>query len=167
MQSKFRMRLGEFEVEFEGDAEFIKKDLPETISSVAKLGQDISTAVSKSTLLDKSTRASATSADEQDLSGMTINSIAAKLKPNSGSQLIITACAKFIFIDKKPDCSRQEILDEIKLATGYYMKSYCDNLTNYLGRLVKSKELVEVAKDKYTLSQAEKERILIILKQEA
>ncbi len=146
MSSKIRIKIGAVEVEYEGTEEFLKKELPELLAAVAKLY-----------------RTSATTPDEEgDLSAVaptsaaakmkgTTGSIAAKLGAGSGSGLIMAAAARLTFVSKQESFTRKQLLDEMKSASGYYRKTYRDNLSSYLKNLVKDRQLVEEAAGRYSV----------------
>lgn len=145
MTSKFRIKLGQIELDFEGNEEFLKKELPELLAAVSKLFQQAGTAA-------LSTSPGGTNAV---LPQATTGSIAGKLRVTSGPELIIAAAAHLSLVKGMPTFTRDQVLKEMQSAPTFYKKTYLNNLTAYLGRLVKTQKLREVSKDTYSLSEAD------------
>jgi hypothetical protein len=85
---------------------------------------------------------------------MTVKAIAAKLGGDSGGELLYAAVASLALIKKKETFTRQEILDEMRLAVGYYKPTYSANLTGYLDAASKKGVIIETAKDVYALKDS-------------
>lgn len=87
--------------------------------------------------------------------GGTINlsmvNISAKLNSKSGQDVATAAAAYLKFVLSKPSFTRDEILENMKKATGYYKASYNNNLTNILGALVKNGTLLESSTNNFSL----------------
>lgn len=86
---------------------------------------------------------------------MTTSTIAAKIRADSGRDLIRAAAAKLELVDGRASYTRQELLGEMQTATSYYKKTYSNNLSGYLNRLVRDDKLREVSKDTYALASGE------------
>lgn len=93
----------------------------------------------------------------------TTATLAGKLKVKSGNDLIVAAAAHLTFVAGKAEFSRQELLDQVRGATGYFKDSYGKNLTNYLNARVKAGELMEPRTGHYALSATEAERLRVSL----
>jgi hypothetical protein len=152
--SKMRIKMGEIEVEYEGSEDFIKQELPEILGAVSKLYQN-SGLVRSAASIPIAAQPTGTASPIQSLS---VTTIAAKLPCKSGPDLILAAATR-LSRDGVTSLSRQSILDEIKLATGFYKATYRSNLSNYLLTLVKEGKLQETAKDTYALSASTKTEI--------
>ena len=88
--------------------------------------------------------------------GLTTGSIAAKLQVTSGPELIVAAAGRLALIEGKDTYTRQQILDEMKTAAGYYKKTYSNNLSASLQRLVSDRKLVETAANTFALAPVTK-----------
>jgi len=141
---KMRIKMGSIEVEYEGSEEFIKQELPDLLTAVSKLYQS-----APSDLPNKSTQLFA--GNSTPGSAMSVTTIAAKLGVKSGPELLVAAAAR-LTRGGAIALTRQALLDEMKLATGFYKASYRSNMSNQLLSLVKEGKLQETATDTYTLS---------------
>lgn len=77
--------------------------------------------------------------------------ISAKLNCKSGQEVATAAAAYLKFVLGKPSFTRDEILENMKKATGYYKVTYRSNLTNILGALVKNGTLLESSTNNFSL----------------
>jgi hypothetical protein len=82
---------------------------------------------------------------------MTITSISAKLKVESGSDLLLAACVSLTRSGRQ-SFSRKDLTQEMRQASGYFKESYVSNLTKSFQTLVGSGKLLEVSKEVYALS---------------
>jgi DNA-directed RNA polymerase delta subunit len=82
---------------------------------------------------------------------MTTKTIASKLSVNSGPELIMATCAYLTLVLNKHNIGYQEILQEMKSASGYYKQTYTSNLGAYINNLIKGKKLVEVSNKVYSI----------------
>jgi hypothetical protein len=159
MDTRIRLKMGDIEVEYEGSEEFLKTELINFVSEVANLHQ-------KTGLQTDSTMTSGTATDvplaPPTFMGTT-STIADKLGSRSGSGLLIASAAHLTLVKGSQSFSRQELLEEMKTAKGYYKKTFSNNLSRYLQTVVKNGDLIETGKDAYSLSankRKELERIL-------
>jgi len=150
MTSKIRIKIGQIEVEYEGSEEFTKQELLgliQTMSDLCKtaIPTPLPTAISPTPTL-------ATAASPQPLVGqISVGNIAAKIKCKKGPDLVLAAAASLALVKNKDCFTRQEILEEMKAATGYYKTTYMSNLTVYLNGLIKSAKLLERPSGEYAL----------------
>jgi len=158
MNSKIRIKLGLIEVEYEGSEVFIKKELLGFIKAVAELHKVSHKEIGK-TNIDKAVQELHEEKEDSQMLGMSTQTLASKLLSKTGPDLIIAASAKLTFSDKKKSFKRQDIIDEMKLATAYYKKNYLNNLTVLLRNLIKSGILNELSPDTYALSAKKKKEI--------
>lgn len=148
MTSKIRIRLGEIEIEYEGDESFLTKELPQLLAVVSELHLKSGATDSSGSESESGTNG----AGDSDVLELTTGSIAAKLSAKSGTDLILAAAAHLTFVAKKQKFSRQEITNEMKSASAYFKKSYASNLTKGLNALVKSGKLLEPSSGSFALS---------------
>ena len=148
--TKIRIKLGDLEVEAEGEEQFIKEELLGIVSAAAKLhGASPNLRGAGNGLPDRHNSAGR-SGDPQSLK-LTTSSIAAKLGAKSGSDLVLAASAQLAFVQNKTSFSRKDILAEAKTASAYYNENVAKNLSSYLNSLVKAHKLNEVSVDVYAL----------------
>ncbi len=141
--------MGPIEIEYEGSEEFLKGELLGLLTAISSLYKQ-SGLVSNSE--PSKLGAKTTPPGNPTKLQLTTASIAAKLSSKSGSDLVLAACTRLTFVSGQDLCTRNQINDEMKAATGYYKTSYTSNLSNYLQTLVKEQKLNEQAADTYALT---------------
>lgn len=158
-RSKIRIKLGPIEVEYEGSESFLKEELPDLLGAVARLykesGASLEASGEGSGAGDGGEGGAGTGSGLQGTTG----TIAAKLVVKSGPDLILAGCARLTFVSGSASFTRKQITDEIKSATGYYKKTYLNNLSTYLQSLVKDQKLVEPTTGTFALSVATKSEL--------
>ncbi len=149
--AKIRIKIGGVEVECEATEEFLKIELPTLLSAVSSLYGEAGKP-SGAEPANPSTPAQVPGRPVE----IAVTTFAQKLKAKSGTDLILAAAGRLTLGGGKASFTRDEISDEMKGATGYYKKSYMNNLSNYLVTLVKSGDLVQPTNTTYALSQAKR-----------
>jgi hypothetical protein len=139
MESRIRIKLGQIEVEYEGSDAFIKGEIQGLLGQLAQLQPQQQSDSSQASLK------SGGSGGGQSSLGTT-SSIVARLGDSTGTGLVLAACAHLTFVKQQERFERQVILDEMKTATGYYKRTFNNNFSSYLGRLVKAQKLLELSK---------------------
>jgi hypothetical protein len=150
METRFKMRTGALEFEFEGSEAFLTEQLAELVSTLASRSPQMTT------LSAVQSGGGQTNANPLEL---TTASIAARLNTKSGPDLIVAACAQLTFVEGKEVFSRDDIIEKMKTATGYFKGTFVNNLTKYLQGLVKSGRLIERAAQTYSLSAAARSEV--------
>ena len=150
MTAKFRIKAKGIEIEWEGDVEYLKNDLPDLISSII-------------------TALGVGSADDQPeepepvVLGVgktfTTAALAAKIKPNSAAELFKIALAKLQISDKIEPASRAQIHNEMKLAPKFYKPSMKNNLGNTIDTLLGQGAINEPSTGNFALSQTAQEQL--------
>ena len=130
MSSKLRIRIGEVEIDYEGTEEFLKQELPQLLKTAMELHKAAGTATKTG-----GAGSSGGGKGGSIFPPLTTASIAAKTNATSGPDLMLAAAAHLTLVAKKDTFSRQELLNEMQNASGYYKKSYSNNLTKYLGKV--------------------------------
>jgi len=154
--ARIRIKVGHIEIEYEGDAAFLKKDLLATLKDVLELYKKIP-ATKQQGGGDGSGQESVTaSGAEFDHS---TDTIARLLKVDSGTGLVMAAAAHLHFVKGKQKFTRQELTAEMRTAPSYFNKSYIGNLTKYLARLKSQDRLRLVGDETYALSSKEKQEL--------
>jgi hypothetical protein len=151
MTTRVRIRIGPIEVEYEGNEDFLRQELPNLISTVSSLYYQSGLQLTPSDQAAIPTRPPAVGRPQVTVPTTTTATIAAKLNCKTGPDLITAAAAHLTFVKQKDRFTRQEIIDDMKTATSYFKASYVNNLSNYLARLIRDQKLIEVAKDTYAL----------------
>lgn len=148
-KARIRVKVGQIEIEYEGDPAFLKTDFIETMKEVVELREKHPTAG----------LASPTAPSVVPVIGnttLTTDTIATILKAEKGADLVMSAAARLHFAMAKLQFTRQEIIDEMRTAPGYFKESYVANLSNYLNTLTKADRLRLTGTDTYSISVKEK-----------
>lgn len=159
--SKIHIHLGEVDVEFEGSEEFIKDALLDVLKEIANLIPSKAKSNSSQSTSTDPLNAATTSNISFDGS---INTIAAKLKAESGPDLILAATAHHVLVQEKPTISRKELIAGMRSATAYFKPSYISNLSAHLKALIKTGTLTETSANTYSLSAKLREQLASQLK---
>jgi hypothetical protein len=153
MEHKIKIKIGTIEIEYEGNENYLKKDLPDLIDKIISLKSsipdDIEPQISEQgndTVMEVETTSNSSTIQ------MSTNSIAAKLNAKTGTDITIAASAHLVFVQGKDTFDRKEILTEMKKASNYYKSSHGKNLTISLKTLSSKHKIIERKKDTYALS---------------
>ena len=143
-------RLPEEKIEWEGDVEYLKNDLPDVVSAIiAALG--VADANEE--------REVAETPALKARNTFTTASLAAKIKPKTAADLFKIALAKLQISDNIETASRGQIHKEMKLAPKFYKQAMRNNLGNTIDTLLQQGAINEPSKDEYSLSQAEHDQL--------
>lgn len=150
MNTKIRIKVGDVEIEYDGEAEFLKQELPKLLNSVMDLRPG------RTARMDASDKVHAKQhkvLDGASQLSLTTNSIAAHLDAKSGSDLLEAAAAHLVLVEQIEPFSRAQLLEAMKSATSYYSKNHASNLSRYIKQAIqKDGPLSERAKNSYALS---------------
>jgi hypothetical protein len=147
-----RVKLGQLEVEYQGDASFLKDGLFEAIKELLELQKQHPVPQESATT---GSRGAGTSGVTFALSTDTIATI---LGAASGPDLVIAAAAHLHFVKAKSTFTRQEMIDEMRTAPGHFRETYINNLSKYLNTLRgKDRLRLVTSPDTYALSNKEKQ----------
>jgi len=160
MASKIRIRMGDVELEYEGEDSFLKDGLPDLLQSVAELHASL-------TPLRESEQAGSGDGGETETAitksehqlQMSINTIAAKLSVKKGPDLVLAALAHSELIEKKDRTTRTDMITEMRNATSFFKPSYIGNLSLNLSGLIKGGKVNELSKDVFALTDDAKKEL--------
>jgi hypothetical protein len=130
--AKIKIRVGEVEIEYEGDAEFLKTGLLEVCKELSKLNELVPVA--------RPSKQPKASEDHEHRVGekhSTVD-IANLLGAQTGPDLVMVAAAYLHFTEGKKEFSRAQVLDAMRTATGYWHENYAGNLSTSLKSLTKA-----------------------------
>ncbi len=144
-----KIRLGNLEVEYEGDQEFIESGLLDLISELKEAAPVASAGF-----------ASAPGGNGDGSSpggfGHTTSQIAQIMSVSTGPDLAIAAAAHLTFVKGQTHLQRADILKEMKGAPSFYNDNYSSNLSSILNGLVKKKQLNPIGANVFALANAMK-----------
>jgi len=148
MPSKIRIKVGEVEIEYEGEEQFLKQELTGLLTAVAQLHNAVGAPHKKAPQAVTTQSDTATASNIK----LTTSTIAHKLNVKTGPELLIAAAAHLTFSKQQPTFSRQQLHDEMKSANAHYNKNYSANLSKHFTSALKDNKLTERAKDSYALT---------------
>jgi len=149
--AKIRLKVGALEVEYEGQASFLKSELHALMEQLVRLCTHHEVKLSTEPKLPKPIGKNQIAGQ-----GHSTNTIATHLGAASGPELAIAAAAHLTFFTGKDSFTRSEIHNEMKAAVTYYKASMSGNLSKILGTLVENKRLNYLRTNTYALSAAER-----------
>ena len=152
MSAKLRIKTKAVEIEWEGDAEFLKSDVPVLVASILeaiKGGRDI----------EEHDEPDRDSADDVTPSKFTTASAAAKVQAKTGPELFKVALAKLQSDGIEP-APRAQIHKEMQSASKFYKQSMLNNLNRTINSLLTSGEVNEPETGVFALTHATQEALL-------
>jgi hypothetical protein len=161
MMTKLRIKIGDFEIDAEGEEQFVKNDLLEIVKSAMKL-QD-------TTVVRTRDFAGGAEGGEDDRHSrhnvvqLTTSSIAAKLNAKSGPDLIIAAAAQLTFVQNKESFGRNELLKQARTASAYFNENVRKNLSSHLNSLVRARKLNELSVGVFAIHAAARAELETII----
>ena len=163
--AKFRITIGDFQVDYEGCESFLREGIHDVIERVVDHYANHVSSVRPPEPQKHDESGHNTSIDsslpidspEVDLS---VTTMATRLGAKTGPELAIVAAAHLTLVQDKSRFTRHDILNNMQADTGgVYKKTFSNNLGATLQRLIGSKQLNEVADGRYALSATEKQRV--------
>lgn len=154
--TKIKIRIGEVEIDYEGDAAFLEKGLLEVCKQLSALNEQIPAAEARTPRRHKTHEDHSDGKLAQKHSTVTIANV---LQAKTGPDLVIVAAAYLHFSEEKKEFTRAQILTAMKSATGYWQENYAGNLTKALRNLTRADKLRVVKDDTYSLPAKESARL--------
>ncbi|MCJ7740316.1 hypothetical protein MUP32_03280, partial [Candidatus Microgenomates bacterium] len=152
MTCKIRIKIGYVEIDYEGEENFFKEELPKMITEISHL-------VTKENIVKTFNESSDSTntdkpAKESTNLDLSVTDISGKIGVKTGSDLIMAAAAYLTLVEKKESFTRDQIMEKMKTAPSYYKSSYLSNYTRYLNGLIGNQKLRQTSTGKYALSAA-------------
>jgi hypothetical protein len=152
--ARIRLKLGHIEIEYEGNASFLRDGLLATVKELLELQKkNPSIAAPASAAPAPPAPPAAGGVGQFDHS---TDTIATLLKADSGPDLVMAAAAHLHFVKGQPKFTRKQIVAEMKSSTSHYKKSYFGNLSTALTALTSKDRLRLLSKDTYAVSNTER-----------
>jgi hypothetical protein len=153
LSTKFRIKLGSLEVDYEGSVEFSKADLMVLLQELhtirSESPEDETGAQEAGALAEEG---SGGSQKTNTVGSLSVSDVAQKLGSSTGPDLVMAAVAKLVLVDKKDTVTRKQILATIRTASAYFKETYSNNLGATLKRLVLDSQLNEAGSNTYGLN---------------
>ena len=146
MTAKLRIKTKGIEIEWEGEVEFLKSEVPDLIASII---QAIGSGIGET---EEDASGSDSEIGKRAPGQFTTAAAAAKLQARSGAELFKAALLKLQASDRVEPAARGRILDEMKLAPRAYKPSMSKNLSNIINGLLDQGEINEPSSGQFVLS---------------
>jgi hypothetical protein len=146
MPNSIKIKFGPVEIEYEGDEKFSKDEISQMLVKISDLLKDPN--IKKS--LNVTSDPAKTDKPGSDFKG-TVATFAAKLGGSSGPELAIATAAQLTIGEGFGTFTREQLLNGMRTASGYYKESYNKNLSSSLNSLIKAGKLKETVKGTYSL----------------
>ncbi len=151
---KIRLKIGEVEIEYEGNKTYLEQELVQLMEKVASCSNKLVNGI----LADQPKFA--TKGDDtpsgKPVVQMTVDTIAARLDAKTAADVTMAAIAYLALVEGRAQFSRSELLSCMKTAKNYYKLSMSKNLSGTISRLLKAKRINEITNGSYALPAAEK-----------
>lgn len=155
MSAKLRIKTKGIEIEWEGEVEFLKSEVPDLIASIIEaIGSG-----SPDELEDAGEGEPNAGSGTRTSTKFTTASAAAKLQVRSGPELFKVALLKLQMSDGVEPAERAQIHNEMKLAHRVYKPSMRTNLSHTISKLLGQGEVNEPSTGKYSLSHSAYEQL--------
>jgi hypothetical protein len=150
MTAKLRIKAKGIEIEWEGEVEFLKSEVPDLIASIIQaIGMN----------LEEGTETGEQAASERLSSGtFTTGAAAAKLQAKSSAELFKVALAKLQISDGIEPATRDQVLAEMRNAPRVFNENMRKNMTNTIAALLSRGEINEPSSGSYALSHSAYEK---------
>jgi hypothetical protein len=155
LQVKVSWKLGNIEMQYEGNEGFLKTELPKLFQELleiyksgfpsGELGEDEQT-----TPPVKPKEITVTTSNNKKVE-LSVNNIGGKIGIKKGQDLAMAASAYLALVEQKPTFSRDEIHNAMKLASHYYTENHNKSLSRHLAALMKVGYLLERSTDIFAI----------------
>lgn len=155
MSAKLRIKTKGIEIEWEGEVEFLKSEVPDLIASIIEAIGD----GSPEEFQENADSEPNTNGGPGTSTKFTTASAAAKLQVRSGPELFKVALLKLQMSDGIEPAERAQIHNEMKMAHRVYKPSMRTNLSHTIAKLLGLGEVNEPSTGKYSLSHSAYEQL--------
>jgi hypothetical protein len=149
MICKINIKIGQVEVNYEGEEAFFREEFPKMLSEISDLSKKIDVPVIPPICDPIIPPNPINTGKKLDLS---VETIAARIKQKTGPELILAAAAYLKFVEKIDSFSRDQLWEKMKTATSLNKESYGKNLSVHIKGLVSSQQLIRNSSGNYALS---------------
>ena len=149
-ESKIQIRAGILEFSGEGEQEWLSEQVDKILGILPQFLKDDTV---KKTVAGISESADVQGASERiaETLDLSMQSIAAKFDGSSGAGLTTAAAVYLRFVKGKSKFSRNELLEAMKEANGYYSTNHSSNLSKTLKTLISNQTLIQGADNLYSV----------------
>jgi hypothetical protein len=149
-ESKIQIRAGILEFSGEGEQEWLSEQVDKILGILPQFLKD---GPVKKAAIDVPEFADAQGAPEHiaETVDLSMQSIAAKFDGTSGTGLATAAAVYLRFVKGKSKFSRNELLEAMKEANGYYSTNHSGNLSRSLKTLISNQTLIQGADNLFSI----------------
>lgn len=153
MTGKIKFKMGEIEIECEGNEKFLQEEFPKLLEAVADFHQKTHDKIKVSSPAPSVNGPEGGNVGGSDakIDAIATNSICALFDSKTGREVALASATHLILVKGQITFNRQELLETMKTATQYYTQTMSSNLTKTLGKMIK-KEFKEVTSGNYSLA---------------
>ena len=161
MTGKIKFKMGQIEIECEGDESFLKDEFTALLDAVADFHNKTHSSIVAAPELTQEAVVSAQANSVQSGAQIQLStkSICSKMGAKSGRDVCMASAIKLVVMNGKETFTRPEILTEMKTATGYFKDTHSGNLSQTIDRLIKADEWHETTAGNYALSAKKEEEL--------
>ena len=156
-EARVRFKVGDVELEYQGPSSYIEDGLIDLFEKV--LGYSDFDARRTEQPSEPTSDLSEESTTRQLATDISVATMISRLGAKTGADVLFMAAAHLAVCHGRSRFSRADILENAKLADGYYKRSISSNLTNYLGRLLKDGRLSQYSDSSYSLPEAYRQSV--------
>ena len=154
-EARIRFRVGDLELEYQGPSSYIESGLIDMFEKVLRssnydgkpAGQAPGSTISQEVK----------SVPQLVDSEISLATMISRLGAETGADLVFMSAAHLAVCQGRNRFSRADIHDNAKLAVGHYKKSVGNNLTRYLGGLLKEGRLNQYSDNSYALPESHRQ----------
>lgn len=158
-EAKIKIKVGDIEVKYEGDPEYLESGLKDLIGNLADIHNTLPTKAKVVSVAAANEGGENHAPQPHNQIMLGTASIAARTDARTGPDLAICAMAHLELAKGATSYTRKDILAEMKNATGYYSNSMGSNIGQSMTTLLKAKRMNEVGSGQFCLSATEKKKL--------
>jgi hypothetical protein len=151
-QVKVSWKLGNLEMQYEGNEEFLKSGFPQLFRELLEIyGAGSKNGGLQQPEIPPITDKPIIETPSNNNQVLDVNTIAKKLQLEGRKNLVMAACLYLVLVEGKEVFSRDEIIVAMKAATQFYSENSLKSLSQYITSLTTQGYLLERAQDVYAI----------------
>jgi hypothetical protein len=160
MPTKLKIKMGQIEFEYEGDAAYDNEAVKDLFSHIESLaGAAPPCTFDALPPLNDPENGDGGADVPAGIANLSVQTVAARLGGKSARDVALAAAAHLQVCQGRKSFTRKELLTDMQQAHGYYNQAMSGNLSTTLKRLVAGKLLMTMTGDQMSLSANELERL--------
>jgi len=160
--SKIRVKIGDIEIDYEGESAFLDDGLPNLLEKAAELrsavrGAGSGPAEALDDVSNNGRLAGDTTPNTNTTTMLSTSTIAQRIGSKTGSDLAMAAAVKLALVERQDKFTRQQLIAEMKGAPSFFQANMVGNLTKILRMLITNGRLNDVGGNSYALPAKERQ----------